>query len=273
MSNPFHSFSSYLLGATATWLLAAVFPAPGSAQDASASTSGPVAATSPDGPRTTGATAPSPTTGPERSSAARATGEGDGSASARDESSTDGRSADILWVEATGGWSYVNLRQVSYDNLYPEIIPVTGSGPTVGVGVGVRIKFLTIGARATFAAYEGFDVGTVGGEIALRLPTPVVEPYVRAGLAYAGLGEANYAMFRASTVTVNGWVAQAALGVDIYLNRFLALGAAFDIDVLNLSRQPASVEGAMMLAGVDLSRDGNAVGLRVGGHVAASLHF
>jgi hypothetical protein len=264
------------LALAAAVLCAASPPARGLAQQTTPSTTTRTTTPSADGTRTTrttGEARPSGADGAAGAAAGGAPGTGDAAGSERPAPDDDGRSADILWIEATGGWSYVNLRQVSYDNLYPELVPVTGSGPTVGVAAGVRIKFLTIGARATFASYEGFDVGTVGGEITLRLPTPVVEPYVRAGIAYAGVGEANYAMFSASTVSVNGWIAQAALGLDVYLNRFLAVGAAFDVDVLNLSRQPATASGAMMLAGVDLSRDGNAVGLRLGGHLAASLHF
>jgi hypothetical protein len=191
-----------------------------------------------------------------------------------EEEESDGRDADLLWVEAIAGYSYVNMRAIAYDNLYPSVVALSGSGFGGGLAAGVRFSFVSVGARATLASYEGFEVGTAAAEITLRLPTPVVEPWVRAGFGYGWHGNANYDEPSLSQTSVYGYVIQAAAGLDIYLGKFFAIGAGFDVDVLNLSRQPLTLgPGTASPTGVDLTKDGNAVGLQLRGHLAASLHF
>ncbi len=191
-----------------------------------------------------------------------------------DDEESDGRGADLLWIEAIGGYSYVNMRAISYDNLYPSVVALSGSGYAGGLAAGVRFSFVSLGARATLASYEGFEVGTASAEITLRLPTPVVEPWVRAGFGYGWHGNANYDEPSLSQTNVYGYVIQAAAGIDIYFGKFVAVGAGFDVDVLNLSRQPLTLgPGTASPTGVDLTKDGNAVGLQLRGHVALSLHF
>jgi hypothetical protein len=193
---------------------------------------------------------------------------------AAEEEESDGRDADLIWVEAVGGYSYVNMRAIRYDNLYPSVVALSGSGFGGGLAAGVRFSFVSLGARATIASYEGFDVGTAAAEITLRLPTPVVEPWVRAGFGYGWHGTANYDTPGLSQTNVYGYVIQAAAGLDIYLGKFFAIGAGFDVDILNLSRQALTLGAGMASpTGVDLTKDGNAVGLQLRGHLAASLHF
>jgi hypothetical protein len=214
-------------------------------------------------------TTPSASAAPPASSGTPA-----GRARADEEEESDGRDADLLWVEAIAGYSYVNMRAIAYDNLYPSVVALSGSGYGGGLAAGVRLSFVSIGARATLASYEGFEVGTAAAEITLRLPTPVVEPWVRAGFGYGWHGNANYDEPSLSQTNVYGYVIQAAAGLDIYLGRFFAIGAGFDVDVLNLSRQALTLgPGMASPTGVDLTKDGNAVGLQLRGHVAASLHF
>lgn len=184
----------------------------------------------------------------------------------------DGRAADVVWVEAIGGYGFVNMRAISYENLYPSVVELTGAGFAAGLAAGVRISFLSIGGRATLASYTGFEVGTAAVEVTLRLPTPVVEPYIRAGFGYGWLGTANYDEPTLSETSVYGYVIQGAVGIDIYLGKVVAIGGGFDVDVLNMSRQQLSTM-PVSPAGVDLTKDGNAVGLQIRGHVALSLHF
>ena len=189
-----------------------------------------------------------------------------------EEPEDDGRAADIVWIEAIGGYGFVNMRAISYDNVYPELVQLTGEGLAAGLAAGVRISFLSIGGRATLASYTGFEVGTAALEVTLRLPTPVVEPWIRAGFGYGWLGTANYDEPTLSETSVYGYVIQGAIGIDIYLGKVVAIGGGFDLDVLNMSRQALSTM-PVSPAGVDLTRDGNAVGLQIRGHVALSLHF
>jgi hypothetical protein len=181
---------------------------------------------------------------------------------------------ELLVLEAIGGYGYVNMRSISYANLYPSVVPLSGEGFAGGVAAGLRLSILTIGGRATLASYPGFEVGTAAGEITLRLPTPTVEPWIRAGVGYGWLGQANYDFPRRSDTSVYGYVFQGAIGVDIYLGKVVAIGGGFDVDILNMSRQPLpTTSGFVSPTGVDLTKDGNAVGLQIRGHVAVSLHF
>jgi len=189
-----------------------------------------------------------------------------------EEPEDDGRAADIVWIEAIGGYGFVNLRAISYDNVYPDLVQLSGEGLAAGLAAGVRISFLSIGGRATLASYTGFEVGTAALEVTLRLPTPVVEPWIRAGFGYGWLGTANYDEPTLSETSVYGYVIQGAIGIDIYLGKVVAIGGGFDVDILNMSRQALSTM-PVSPAGVDLTRDGNAVGLQIRGHVALSLHF
>ena len=190
------------------------------------------------------------------------------------EPESDGRGADLIWLEVIGGYSFVNMRAISYKNLFPDVVALSGSGFAAGAAAGVRLSFLSIGGRATLASYPGFEVGTAGAEITLRLPTPTVEPWVRAGFGYGWLGTANYNTPGESETSVYGYVVQGAVGIDVYLGKVVAIGAGFDVDILNMARQPLTVgAGFVSPTGVDLTKDGNAVGLQLRGHVAISLHF
>ncbi len=236
------------------------------AQDTETRTTTTRTSTAPDGTRTE-----------TRTSEGSGTTTNDGAAAAAPhapEAESDGRDADLVWLEVVGGYSFVNMRAISYKNLYPDVVALSGSGFAAGAAAGVRLSFLSIGGRATLASYPGFEVGTAGAEITLRLPTPTVEPWVRAGFGYGWLGTANYNTPGASETSVYGYVVQGAVGIDVYLGKVVAIGAGFDVDILNMARQPLTV-GADFVSptGVDLTKDGNAVGLQLRGHVAISLHF
>ena len=127
--------------------------------------------------------------------------------------------------------------------------------------------------RAAIAPYgDEFDVGTAVAEVALSLPIPVVKPYLRAGFGLGWHGDSNFTAPADSQTTVFGWDFNAAVGLDIYLADWFAIGAALSIDVLNMNRQstsePVTDPGMVMF-----TETGDAVGLQVRGHGAASLHF
>ncbi|MCB9615354.1 MAG: hypothetical protein H6722_23210, partial [Sandaracinus sp.] len=145
-----------------------------------------------------------------------------------------------------------------------------GSGLYGGLGVGFRIYWITLGAQATLASYFGFEIGTAGLDIGLHLPIPVIQPYVRVGVGYAWMGDADYADPMLSQTDVYGYTIDAGLGLDIKLARFLSLGAGFDAAFLNMTRQSLS-DGNV--TGVDIQEDGDAVGLQIRLHAQLTLHI
>lgn len=191
---------------------------------------------------------------------------------------------DILWIELFGGASYVDLRAIEQTNYFPEIVRLAGWGPAGGAAIGFRVEFFSAGIRAALARYDVsdasspdavFDVGTAVVEVKLALPIPVVQPFVRVGFGMAWHGDSNVEDTWTSMMvpsnfqtTVFGWVFEGAVGLDVYLVHWFAIGAAFTIDLLNMSRQPIE-----MATDVTLRSSGDAIGVQARGHGAISFHF
>jgi hypothetical protein len=193
-----------------------------------------------------------------------------------EEEEGDGRDYDVLWIELQGGVSYANLVQFQNQNfadvaggasVFNEIY---GTGPAVGLGVGFRVWWLAIGARASVAVYETFQIGTIGGEATLRLPIPVVEPWVRVGFGYGWQGDAQYQSGSSTySTTTYGWVFQSGLGLDIYLTNWFTLGAGVGLDILNLTRQRDPSAMCMGATDVCPSRNGD----ELKGLATVGFHF
>ncbi len=205
-----------------------------------------------------------------------------------EEDEGDGRDVDFLWIEAFGGVANVNLvafrgggtfSGTSTDGTSTSVFDeVSGTGPMVGAALGFRVYWIAVGARFNYASYDVFQIGTVGGEIALRLPIPVVEPYARVGFGYAWQGDANYAVTtggvtaRPST-TVYGWAFNAALGLDIFLANWFTIGAGVGLDVLNMGRQTDPTTTCMGVTDFCPSKPGDAVGYQISGFGQIGFHF
>ncbi len=192
---------------------------------------------------------------------------------------------DILWIELFGGASYVDMRAIQATDYFPEIVRLSGWGPAGGIAAGFRVEFFSAGLRASLARYDAsdamhpeavFDVGTLIAEAKLALPIPVVQPFVRVGFGFGWHGDSNVEDIDWMTgtppenfsTTVFGWVFEGAIGLDIYLTHWFAIGAAFTIDLLNMSRQP--IEQA---ADVSLRNTHDAIGVQGRAQGAVSFHF
>ena len=149
--------------------------------------------------------------------------------------------------------------------------PVTGDPMLRHPALPLVIYFLTLGARATIASYFGFEIGTAGVDIALHLPIPFVSPYLRVGLGYAWMGDADWDDPGLSSTDVTGLVADVGLGLNIKLARILSLGVGFDAAFLNLGRQ--SIRDGGMIADVNLEETGDAVGFQLRLHAHLTLHI
>lgn len=187
-----------------------------------------------------------------------------------DEEEEDEDSWGVFYLQALGGYSFANVVQFSQENFVPEATELSGSGLFGGVGAGFRIYWITLGAQATLASYFGFELGTVGLDVGLHLPIPVVQPYLRVGIGYAWMGDADYSDPMLSRTDVYGYAIDAGLGLDIKLARFLSLGAGFDAAFLNMTRQ-ALTDGNV--TGVDIQEDGDAVGLQIRLHAQLTFHI
>ena len=179
----------------------------------------------------------------------------------------------IVYLGADFGYSWVNLVQFSSNNFIPAGERLDGNGWTFAVDAGFRIYWFTVGVRGTLASYPGFEIGTAGVDLGFHIPIPVVEPYVRGGLGYGWLGQANYRDPGLSETSVSGLVADVGAGVDIYLSNHISIGAGVDGAFLNLTRQKITTGAASMIGDVNVSESGDAVGLQLRFHGQLTFHF
>lgn len=199
-----------------------------------------------------------------------------------EEEEDDGRSADFLWIEVEGGASYVDLIALQNESFTygtttttaPTFVETQGMGPMIAVAGGFRLSVIALGVRGTFASYDtGFDIGTFGGEIHLRIPTPVIEPYIRVGAGYAWQGNANYQDPAASPATVHGWSVNGAVGLDVFVLWWLSLGVGVQVDFLNMTRQTDPTAMCMGVTDFCPTQNGDAVGVQGRAFAQIGLHF
>lgn len=240
-------------------------------EDTASGSSGPDSTAS--GSTTSTAATPPPSTAPAPQTAPpppRSTDEGPDDD--QDDDGDDGNS-EIFWIDLDFGFSWIDLVRFNADNFIPETEKTTGTGYTAGFGLGFRFAIFTVGARATLSSYTDFEIGTVGIDLGLRIPIPVVEPYLRGGLSYAWMGDANYEDAGLSETEVTGLAATIGGGVDIYVHERLSFGGGVDAVFLNLSRQKITSGAIGMVGDVDVSETGDSVGFQLRATAHAGLHF
>jgi len=175
-----------------------------------------------------------------------------------------------FYLEISLGYVWANLGVLRQDNLVPELQSVQGSGYGFGAGFGFFVSFLTLGVQAEYARHDGFDIGTATLDLGIRIPTPHIEPYLRAGVGYAWLS--NLRDFpRESDDPIRGVAVDVGAGFDFQLSRAVALGIGVDVALFNVRRR--GVEGIPSPSGVVLTEDGDALGIQVSTLAQLSFHF
>ncbi len=200
----------------------------------------------------------------------------------------NGRSVDFLFIQAEGGYSVVDLTGLSSSGrILPTLVEVRQRGYGGGATIGFRSWIFAVAAHgyisrfvsgSTSTSNQSFDLGQVMLEGQLRIPLPVIEPYIRIGLGYAWLGafELN-SMYQSSTSDVHGFTAKAGLGLDVWLGKYITIGAGADFALMNLRRGGVQRDtGICPMTDptcVELRQDGDALGWLITAHVQAGLHF
>ena len=191
----------------------------------------------------------------------------------RAEREDSGRGLEFFWVAAEGGVTYLGLDTIHADGLLDETAhdPVQ-AGPVVGGGLGLRLVFLTFGAKFRYGLFSAWDLWTLNAEAGLRIPFGDIEPYITFGGGYASVvGVRARAADSSEAVGISGLDLRAGGGLDWYLSSAFSLGANLSADVLFLSR--SAVTSATPSSNPVYAADGSGVGAGVTLSAVAGLHF
>jgi hypothetical protein len=166
----------------------------------------------------------------------------------------EGREPEWFYVDGDVGFESINLQTftANAERLTASVIPSSGFGPTVSLGAGFRLVFLTLGVRARMAAFQDSSVErSVGswqqwafdGEVGFRVPLGWFEPHLIFNAGYTTFGGFSEAISGLGQgVNVNGADLRGAIGLDYYLGQNVSIGLNVGGAVLALSRPGVSLK-------------------------------
>lgn len=190
-----------------------------------------------------------------------------------------GRGLEWVWLNAEAGAAYVNMTSFSSDEL--ALVETSGGGPMFGVGAGIRLLVLTLGARARVLPVSTFTLWQLGGEVGLHVPIGRFDPYVNLHGAYAFVGAIDpaavgTAVANPSDVTLRGGSFGVSVGGDYYFSNTFSLGLDGTFDGLYLVRPRVDVppDATPAQANAALAtQDGSGFGYVLAGSFHVGLHF
>jgi hypothetical protein len=152
------------------------------------------------------------------------------------EQADSGRGLEFVWLAGEVGLGHFGLNAFKNGDLVEPTAETQQTGLVAGAGVGVRVIFLTFGARFRYAPLPDFTLWTLGVEAGLHVPLGALEPYFTLGAGYARIqpDETEFDM--------QGVNARLGAGLDFYLTNMFSIGANLTGDALFLTRK--RVEGA-----------------------------
>lgn len=183
------------------------------------------------------------------------------------------RSPSLLgaWAEFEAGAESLHLRTLAVDQAAGRVgfIDTNALVPIVGVGTGLRLSIVTIGPRVRLARADGFDLWSLGGELGVRVPLSIFEPYVELGGGQATLANVKDADAVAQGIApISGYYARLGAGLGVRPNRLLEISARATWEFLGLAPSGAST-GAFESIGRDVAMGRHeqawAKGRRLGG--------
>jgi hypothetical protein len=191
-----------------------------------------------------------------------------------------GRGLSFFWVNGEVGYELLGLRTFSDSDLVDgEIVDSTQNGLTFGGGLGVRLIFITIGARFRLATFEKSTLWTLNAEGGFRIPIGRLEPYFTFGGGYVSHGSFDtgrafeQAGGSSSDLAIHGFNLRGSAGLDYFVGRSLSVGANLSGDLLFLSRSRVS---GLDASATDLSvygKDGSSIGGATALTAVVGLHF
>jgi hypothetical protein len=161
------------------------------------------------------------------------------------EKEDSGLGLEWLWLNAGGGLSHVNM--TSFDSDTFNLRRDSATGGMFHVGAGVRLLFLTLGARLRNHALSAFSLWNINAEVGLHMRIVRVDPYLafRGGYAFVGSLDSDSVAVgtgsKADDVAVRGFNLGMAFGLDYYFTKYVSLGGEVFGDLLFLKRPPVDL--------------------------------
>ena len=182
----------------------------------------------------------------------------------------------VGWVDASIGPGYSTMASLNSNDL--SVQNTSGGGVVVGFGAGLRLSFLSVGARARLVALDNVNVWEINGETAFHVQIDTADLYLglRGGYAVGTIpnGGAN-----GGSGDVDGFNVGSMIGFDSYITSFLAWGLEVNPELLDVSRPPLPLPAGLSPANLtpaqqSLYREsGLNIGLVFVGSVHVGLHF
>jgi hypothetical protein len=185
-----------------------------------------------------------------------------------------GRRLQFAWLNPEVGFQWASLTGLSNSKLLDERVKGDAMGLVVGGGAGVRLLYLTLGARFRYGLLSEYDLWSLGAEGALRIPMGRLEPYVFVGAGYARAGsfkaegELTELAPKKDDLSMSGIEAQLGGGVDYFVTPVFSVGARLEAQALFLGR-----DAALQAGGGIYSEDGSGIGISASGLAVLGLHF
>lgn len=203
----------------------------------------------------------------------------------RAEHEDSGRGLEFFYFNVEGGYEQIGLETFKSDGLtYANTVKSKDGGLMVGAGAGLRLVFVTIGARARLGKFSQWNVATLNGEVGIHIPLGDLEPYFTLGAGYAFLGSMDEQNWGGS-VSIKGYDVRGGFGLDYYVTPVFSVGANLTGEVLGLTRpgvdlsSAATGTGAAQPGSLDAKSqevakaDGSSLGAAFTASAVLGLHF
>ena len=190
-----------------------------------------------------------------------------------------GRGLEFVWLAGEVGVGHFGLGALDSGDLWlANVDESKQTGLVAGAGLGIRIIYLTAGARFRYAPFPDVTLWTVGVEGGLHIPIGALEPYFTLGLGYVNV-KAKEGPPSASTpgssrvIDAQGFDGRLGAGIDYYFTNMFSVGANLTGDVLVLSGTKIADVPDADGSGAPPAENGSSVGAGVTLTAVMGLHF
>ena len=193
---------------------------------------------------------------------------------------TGGLGLEWVYLNADMGVAYTDLVSLKASNW--ALQDNSAAGPAFGLGAGVRLLFISVGARVRDLQLSTFNLWETDLEAAFHFRIWRVDGYFGARGGYAFLGAFSAESVRTSTgsaasdVTVHGWNVGPTVGLDFYFSKRVSVGVDANAEFLFLERPALPLKPGQTVSPAFkglYANSGSSVGAGFVGVAHLGIHF